>query len=200
LVQGSLRSLVQGSLPVVQGSLRQLVQGSLRQLVQGPHNPTAVAVALHRFAFGNEHEAKEGVMGLREKYSHAIDTAKQFRMQGSADERDGKLHFHGTVDTQDQANKIWDAIKTVPEWPKEIVADIKATHTGGTAAPNVGSGSSGHRSYTVKAGDTLSKIAKEMLGSSGAYMDIFNANRDQLTDPDMIKPGQVLKIPEAAHK
>ena len=49
--------------------------------------------------------------------------------------------------------------------------------------------------YTVKAGDTLSKIAKDHLGSAGAYMKIYNANKDLLTDPDKIKPGQVLKIP-----
>ena len=47
----------------------------------------------------------------------------------------------------------------------------------------------------MKAGDTLSKIAKEHLGDANAYMDIFNANKDQLTDPDKIKPGQVLKMP-----
>ena len=49
----------------------------------------------------------------------------------------------------------------------------------------------------MKAGDTLSKIAKEHLGNANAYMEIFNANRDQLTDPDKIKPGQVLKLPVA---
>jgi nucleoid-associated protein YgaU len=49
--------------------------------------------------------------------------------------------------------------------------------------------------YTVKSGDTLSKIAKEHLGDANSYMKIFNANKDQLTDPDKIKPGQVLKIP-----
>ena len=129
-------------------------------------------------------------MGLRDKYAYAIQTAKNFHMQGSADERDAKLYFHGTVDTQDQANKIWDAIKTIPDWPQEIVADIKATG----AAPATAAGST----YTVKAGDTLSKIAKDTLGAPGKYMDIFNANRDQLTDPDKLKPGQVLKIPAAA--
>lgn len=66
-------------------------------------------------------------MGLRDKYAYAIQTAKDFHMQGSADERDGKLHFHGTVNTQEEANKIWDAIKTIPSWPDEIAADIKAT-------------------------------------------------------------------------
>ena len=46
-------------------------------------------------------------MGLREKYDYAIQTAKGFHMEGSADERDGKLHFHGTVATQEEANKIY---------------------------------------------------------------------------------------------
>ena len=54
--------------------------------------------------------------------------------------------------------------------------------------------------YTVKSGDTLSKIASEFLGDANAYMEIFNANRDQLSDPNLIKPGQVLKIPQPAHK
>jgi nucleoid-associated protein YgaU len=47
----------------------------------------------------------------------------------------------------------------------------------------------------VKAGDTLGKIAKELLGDASAYPRIFDANRDQLSDPDKIKPGQVLNIP-----
>jgi len=113
-------------------------------------------------------------------------------MQGSADERDGKLYFHGTVNSQDEANKIWDAIKTIPEWHNEIVADIKATGAAATTA-------SSNTTYTVQSGDTLSKIAKQTLGDANAYMDIFNANRDQLTDPNQIKPGQVLKIPQSTH-
>ncbi len=47
----------------------------------------------------------------------------------------------------------------------------------------------------MKPGDTLTKIAKAQLGSADAYMKIFEANRDQLTDPDKIKPGQVLRLP-----
>jgi nucleoid-associated protein YgaU len=131
-------------------------------------------------------------MALREKYNSAIQTAKTLGFQGGAEERDGKLYFKGTTQTQDQANKIWDAIKTVPSWQQEVVADIKATSSGGA--------SQAERTYTVKSGDTLSRIAKEMLGDSNAYMDIFNANRSQLSDPDKIKPGQVLKIPQPTHK
>ena len=131
---------------------------------------------------------------LRDKYAHAIQTAKDLRMQGSADERDGKLYFHGTVGTEAEANKIWDAIKTVPDWRNDIVGDIKSTGVP-TAVPTSGTSES---TYTVKAGDTLSKIAKEKLGDANAYMDIFNANKGLLTDPNKIKPGQVLKIPQAA--
>jgi nucleoid-associated protein YgaU len=139
-------------------------------------------------------------MSLREKYNHAIQTAKSFGMQGSADERDGKLYFKGTVQSQDQANKIWDAIKTVPSWQKEIVADIKATGAPAATQHETTTQKPAHTTYTVKAGDTLSKIAKEHLGDANAYMDIFNANRDQLTDPNLIKPGQVLKIPQPTHR
>jgi len=127
-------------------------------------------------------------MGLRDKYSYAVQTAKDLRMQGSAEEREGKLYFKGTTQTQEEANKIWDAIKTIPDWKNEIVADIKATGGGASAG-----GAS--QTYTVKPGDTLSKIAKDRLGDANAYIDIFNANKDQLSDPDKIKPGQVLKIP-----
>jgi hypothetical protein len=65
-------------------------------------------------------------MGLRDKYAYAVETAKNLQLQGSAEERDGKLHFHGTVPTQEDANKIWNAIKTIADWPRDIVADIKA--------------------------------------------------------------------------
>ena len=51
------------------------------------------------------------------------------------------------------------------------------------------------RMYTVKKGDTLSKIAKEVYGKSGDYNKIFEANKPMLKDPDKIYPGQVLRIP-----
>lgn len=50
--------------------------------------------------------------------------------------------------------------------------------------------------YEVKSGDNLSKIAKHFYGNANAWNTIFEANRDQLTDPDRIKPGQMLKIPD----
>jgi nucleoid-associated protein YgaU len=143
------------------------------------------------------------MMGMRDKYNHAIQTAKSLRMEGAAEERDGKLHFNGTVNSEDEKNQIWNAIKTVPDWGKDIIADIRvkpgASPSKPAAAPNA-TATATTTTYTVQAGDTLSAIAKKHLGNANAYMDIFNANKDQLTDPDKIKPGQVLKIPQPAHK
>jgi nucleoid-associated protein YgaU len=128
-------------------------------------------------------------MGLRETYAYAIQTAKG-KFQGNAEERDGKLYWKGTVATEAEKNEIWSAIKTIPTWQKDIVADIQVT--GGPAAAPAGTAG---KTYTVKAGDTLSKIAKEHLGNAAAYMKIFELNKDQLSDPDKIKPGQVLRLP-----
>ena len=138
-------------------------------------------------------------MGLREKYNHAIQTAKSLHMQGGAEERDGKLYFDGTVNSVDEKNQIWNALKTVGDWDQDVVADIKVqaapqpAPTTGSQGATVGSTTI---TYTVQSGDTLSGIAKKCLGNASDYMDIFNANRDQLADPDKIKPGQVLKIPQ----
>lgn len=130
-------------------------------------------------------------MGLRDTYSYAIQQAKG-KFDGSAQEKDGKLHFVGTVKSEAEKNEIWSAIKTIPTWREDVVADIRVTGGGGGQGGGVATAS---RTYTVKAGDTLSKIAKEHLGNANEYMKIFEANRDQLSDPDKIKPGQVLKIP-----
>lgn len=49
--------------------------------------------------------------------------------------------------------------------------------------------------HVVQKGDTLSKIAREYYGDAMLYPQIFEANRDILSDPDRIKPGQKLRIP-----
>ena len=136
-------------------------------------------------------------MGLRDMYAYAIQTA-QGKFHGSAEERDGKLYWKGTVATEAERNEIWNAIKTIPTWQTDTIADIQVTGGPAAAAPPAAAppeAAPAPKTYTVKAGDTLSKIAKETLGNAGAYMKIFEANKDQLSDPDKIKPGQVLRLP-----
>jgi hypothetical protein len=70
-------------------------------------------------------------VGLRDTYAYAIQTAKG-KFQGNAEERDGKLHFKGTVATEAEKNELWTAIKTIPTWQQDVVADIQVT--GGPAA------------------------------------------------------------------
>lgn len=63
-------------------------------------------------------------------------------------------------------------------------------HAAPSAAPQAQA-----RTYTVVSGDNLSKIAKHFYGNANAWHKIFDANRDQISNPDLIKPGQVLRIP-----
>lgn len=58
-----------------------------------------------------------------------------------------------------------------------------------------GGSSTATKIYVVKSGDSLSKIAKREYGDAGAWKAIFEANKDQIKDPDLIHPGQKLKIP-----
>ncbi len=53
------------------------------------------------------------------------------------------------------------------------------------------------RTYTVVAGDSLSKIAKKLYGDSQKWRLIFDANQDLIKNPDLIHPGQTFKIPDA---
>jgi nucleoid-associated protein YgaU len=77
--------------------------------------------------------------------------------------------------------------------PDEPLPDFSDVQSGSSStAP----GAQRDRTYTVVKGDSLSKIAKREYGNANAWRRIFDANRDQITDPDLIHPGQVLRIPQ----
>jgi nucleoid-associated protein YgaU len=77
---------------------------------------------------------------------------------------------------------------TAPATPKADFSDV-------TAKVDSTAEVVGEQSYTVKGGDSLSKIAKQFYGDSNAWKRIFDANTDVLKDPDKIFPGQTLRIP-----
>ena len=76
--------------------------------------------------------------------------------------------------------------------------DFSNVQSGGSStAPSPAPAQSAARTYTVVSGDTLSKIAKSMYGDANKWRKIYEANTDIIKNPDLIHPGQVLKIPEA---
>lgn len=80
---------------------------------------------------------------------------------------------------------------------KADFSNVKAGGSSTAASPRSEASAPAQRTYVVTAGDSLSKIAKRFYGDAGQWQQIFEANRDQLQNPDVIRPGQTLVIPEA---
>ena len=132
---------------------------------------------------------------LKAKYQSIINSIKQepgAQLQNVHIEN-GKLLIRATVPSDAAKNRVWDKIKQVDAGYSDLRADI--TSQGQTDAQESTRSRSAEQMYTVKPGDTLSKISKQLYGDAGQYQRIFDANRDKLTDPDAIQAGQVLKIP-----
>ena len=75
--------------------------------------------------------------------------------------------------------------------------DFSDVVSGSSSSAGAPAGEAVTRTYTVVAGDSLSKIAKKIYGDGGRWKEIFEANKDKIKNPDLIHPGQVLKIPGA---
>ena len=104
----------------------------------------------------------------------------------------------GVAPSEDAKNRVWDQIKLVNPNHDDIMADIRVEASAQAQAQQAAQAAAATRTYTVKPGDTLSKISKQFYGDANKYMKIFEANRDKLKDPDKIQVGQELVIPEAA--
>jgi nucleoid-associated protein YgaU len=83
--------------------------------------------------------------------------------------------------------------------PKEPLPDFSSVQSGGSStAPSAPAREEGEETYTVKKGDSLSKIAKRVYGDAQQWRRIYEANRGIIGDnPDLIHPGQALKLPRA---
>jgi nucleoid-associated protein YgaU len=119
-------------------------------------------------------------MAVKEKYASVLSLGEQIGVSnGRIEEINGVLQVWGTVQTGYEKDQIWDAIKAV----------------GGSNPSDIVANTAYYAKHTVEKGESLSKIAKHYYGDLMKYKQIFEANRDQLSNADEIEVGQVLTIP-----
>ena len=120
---------------------------------------------------------------LKQKYAPVVQTIESFSAEGAkveAQSLDGdKLLLKASVPSPVVANRVWDAIKQVDPSYSDLHHEI--TTTGQT------------QEYTIQSGDNLSKISKRFYGSANDYEKIAQANN--ISDPDKIRAGQTITIP-----
>jgi nucleoid-associated protein YgaU len=134
---------------------------------------------------------------LKMKYQSVINfiQAQNANLQNVNMEGD-KLLIRASAPSQDVKNRIWDQIKLVDPSYADLTADIQAPAAAAAAAAAAGAApAAGQRTYTVQAGDSLSKISQHFYGNANQYMKIFEANKDKLADPDKVRAGMELNIP-----
>jgi nucleoid-associated protein YgaU len=141
--------------------------------------------------------AEQRFQELKQKYQSALTAIDQQHIQlQNLHVEDDKLFIRGTGPSGEAINTVWDQVKRINPSLDDITLDLQVSQTQSQGAVATGGQSSkGGQSYTVKAGDTLSKISKQFYGDPNEYMRIFYANRDKLRDPDKIQIGQQLVIP-----
>lgn len=128
-------------------------------------------------------------MALNDKYQSLIGLAQQGGVSNlNVQEQEGVLRVTGTAPDEQTKQRLWDEYGRLdPDMRSgDLVLDIEVARGGG------GGGGGEEQTYTVQKGDTLSAIGSRQ---GVAWREIYEANRDQLDDPDKIMPGQRLRIP-----
>jgi LysM repeat protein len=139
----------------------------------------------------------ERIDELKTKYQAALDTIKdQGVVLSHLHVQDDKLYIEGAAPSEAVKNEVWNQIKAADASFSDLTCNLTVDSSlpqPAVAAP--AEAPAAEKTYTVKSGDTLSKIAKELYGNANEYHKIFDANTDILDSPDKIQVGQELKIP-----
>ncbi len=123
-------------------------------------------------------------MSLQEKYQSLLELANSNGTTYELSEGDGVLHINGTAPSAEAKQAIWDEYQKID--PDFTAGDLVLNITDSSAAGG------GANTYIVEAGDNLSKIGAKY---GITWKAIYDANRDIISNPDLIHPGQELKIP-----
>ena len=134
---------------------------------------------------------------LKLKYQSVLNfiQAQGVQLQNLNMEGD-KLLIRASAPSADLKNRVWDQIKLVDPSFSDLIADIQAPAAAAAAAAGGAASTPAARTYRVQPGDNLSKISKQFYGDANKYMTIFEANKDKLADPDKVKAGMDLIIPQ----
>lgn len=128
---------------------------------------------------------------LKQKYASVLQLIQSRNVRlDHLHVQDDKLFMQGAAPNEDIKNEVWNAIKAVDATFGDLTCDISIDSSLPAPAPEA-------QKYTVRPGDSLSKIAKQFYGDANQYKRIFDANQDQLDDPNKIQVGQELSIPAA---
>jgi nucleoid-associated protein YgaU len=135
---------------------------------------------------------------LKQKYQPAMNLMQQLQVRLQNVNMEGnKLFIRAEAPSEQAKNQVWDEIKRIDPGYSDLIADVSISAQAQTMSAGASvSGGQSQRRYTVRSGDTLSKISRQFYGNANEYMKIFQANRNILQDPDKIAPGQELVIPE----
>jgi LysM repeat protein len=134
---------------------------------------------------------------LKAKYSSVLEMVQAKGVSLThLHEQDEKLVMTGAAPNQDIVNDLWNQIKSVDPTYSDLAAEFTVDSSLPQPAPPAPPAPEVQK-YTVVAGDSLSKIAQHFYGHANQYMKIFEANKDQLDDPNTIQIGQELVIPAA---
>lgn len=123
-------------------------------------------------------------MSIQEKYQTLLELANSNGTTYELSEGDGVLHIDATAPSAEAKKAIWDEYERLD--PEFRSGDLILNVTDSSAAGG------GANTYTVEAGDNLSKIGAKY---GITWKAIYDANRDIISNPDMIHSGQELKIP-----
>jgi nucleoid-associated protein YgaU len=129
---------------------------------------------------------------LKQKYASVLAAVQQQGVRlAHLHVQDNKLLMEGAAPSEAIKNALWNQIKAINPAYDDITVNVTVDPSLPQPAPSGGPS----QTYTVQAGDSLSRIAKQFYGNADEYMRIFDANKDKLNDPNRIQIGQELVIP-----
>jgi nucleoid-associated protein YgaU len=129
---------------------------------------------------------------LKQKYASVLAAVQQQGVRlAHLHVQDNKLFMEGAAPSAAIKNALWNQIKAINPAYDDITVNVTVDPSLPQPAPSGGP----RQTYTVQAGDSLSRIAKQFYGNADEYMRIFDANKDKLNDPNRIQIGQELVIP-----